>query len=262
MSASFISEEDYENPNLPDYVHPSSRVVAEQIIELWRQGKRTVLLKAQMQCGKTSVIRHICYLINVKTRFLELQLPDYDRVYVLNNIADNALRSQTRERLKGVMVFPDMNVDHSISRTYTPENQGNILDTIKRDRVLISDESHCGTEKYHAVATIMDMINNPLYGNPQIMEKNNTYLLLVSATQFAESGVNSADKAIVELVPTPGYFGIEDMLDEGNAVDNRGVEFLHHPADDYATFKESCMEFLDYYGIKKGFVFIRAQENN
>jgi hypothetical protein len=207
IMTSFISEADYDNPALPNYVHPSSRSVAEKIVQNWIDGKRMVVLKAQMQCGKTSVIRHVCYLLNVKGRHMDLKLPDYDRVYVLNNLVDNALREQTVDRLQGVVVMPSYNVNHSGGAPYDISGKGKYLSKLQENRVLISDESHWGTEKDGRVDTIMDYINNPLSGDLPIMEKSNVYLLLVSATPFAEIGLyTTADKVVVTLEPSDGEY--------------------------------------------------------
>lgn len=60
----FISMEDYENKDLPNYVHDNARELAMEIFNHFVRGTRIVVLRAQMQCGKTSVIRHLYYLLN------------------------------------------------------------------------------------------------------------------------------------------------------------------------------------------------------
>lgn len=210
----FISKEDYDNADLPNYVHDNAREVAMQIFNHFVRGTRIVVLRAQMQCGKTSVVRHLCYLLNVCEYYRALGLSSNDRVYVLNNISDNALRDQTRERLKGVMIYSDLNVNHAVSRMYSPANLSSVLETIKQDRLLISDESHYGTTRGGVVDQIMATTNSRLAGDIPAMRDNNTYLLLVSATPFAEIGLESvsdnisnglvAPKAIVTLKPAYG----------------------------------------------------------
>jgi hypothetical protein len=62
-----VSELEYERVDRDNYVHPIARKVAEEIVAEWAKpdGHRIVVLQASMQSGKTSVIRHICYLLNV-----------------------------------------------------------------------------------------------------------------------------------------------------------------------------------------------------
>jgi chloramphenicol 3-O-phosphotransferase len=86
-------------------------------------GHRMILLKAQMQAGKTGVIRHICYLLNVQKEYLNLKI-DEDNVHVLCNLSDNALVRQTRERLEGVMIFPAMNINHPAVSAFTKDGTG------------------------------------------------------------------------------------------------------------------------------------------
>lgn len=211
QKSSFVSATDYDNPKLPNYVHENARKVAQEIFDHFNRGTRVVVLRAQMQCGKTSVIRHLCYLLNVREYYRALGLSGNDRVYVLNNLSDNSLRDQTRERLKGVMILSGMNVNHAQSSIYKDDT---FLDKIKQDRLLISDESHYGTDSGSMVDKIMTMTNSRLAGDIPGMRANNTYLLLVSATPFAEIGLESipvavsnglcAPKAIVTLHPDPG----------------------------------------------------------
>ncbi len=64
------------------------------------------------------------------------------------------------------------------------------MEELIRDRVLICDESHYGTAVSKGdegrISRICDMISSPLWYDKKRMEDNNTYVLLISATPFAE----------------------------------------------------------------------------
>jgi hypothetical protein len=65
-----------------------------------------VLLSAQMKCGKTSVIQHLAYLINIlpyEEHAECLGLAGGSDVYVLSHLSDRSLTQQTQLRLAPFM---------------------------------------------------------------------------------------------------------------------------------------------------------------
>lgn len=182
-----ISKEDYDNPHGKDYVYSEARSIAEQILSEWKKsdGERMVLLKAQMQCGKTSIIRHLCYLLNVEGHCKALGLSD-DATFVLSHLNDNSLVQQTASRLEGVMIDPNYNVYHPAKRALKQNVAGNVLDALEKDRVLICDESHFGTGEEGRIDNLCRRINSPLWYDKASMKERNTFVLLISATPFAE----------------------------------------------------------------------------
>jgi hypothetical protein len=231
VNSVLIDDKEYEDRNGPNYVYPNQRLAAETIVNEWKKpdGHRMILLKAQMQAGKTGVIRHICYLLNKKGMDKVLKIEE-DNVHVMSNITDNALVQQTLERMKGVMWSPQYNVFHpktiSKSKSKKPSKKSSSeykkelhQKQLRQNRVLIMDESHYATEDSGQVATLLTEINSPLSYDIQKMRDNNVYLLLVSATPFAELGINTADKFIVSLEPAPTYYGVRNMIADGNIID-------------------------------------------
>lgn len=158
-------------------------------------------------------MRHLCYLINVLGEHEALGKDGIgnDSVYVLSQLNDNDLVDQTAERLQGVMIDPTFNVFHR-ARGLKKKNAGNILEDLSHNRVIICDESHYGTGQTGRIANIMTQIGSPMWYDRATMKKNNTYLLLVSATPFAEVGVNTEGKKIIDMVPGDEYFGVKQML--------------------------------------------------
>jgi hypothetical protein len=182
-----VSKEEYDDPNGQNYVHPEARKVAEQILAEWKKsgGERLVLLKAQMQCGKTSIIRHLCYLLNVEEHCHSLGLGN-DSTFVLSHLNDNSLVMQTAERLQGVMIDPQFNVFHPAKRALKSSSGGNVIDSLIKNRVLICDESHYGAGGEGRIDELFTRINSPLWYDKTGMEEHNTFVLLISATPFAE----------------------------------------------------------------------------
>ena len=217
----YISQEDYDNVKLPNYVYPEARQVAQEIFDLWLKGTRMVVLKAQMQCGKTSVIRHLCYLINALGLHNALGVED-DSIFVLNNIVDNSLREQTRSRLDGVMLMSSLNVNHASGSNYSLTGRSSIINDITTKTIMISDESHYGVEFRGQIDQFMDAINSPLLCDYKKMMAQNNYVLLVSATPFAETSLNTFKylrdnvlidyKAVVTLQPSEGKIIIIVLL--------------------------------------------------
>jgi len=186
-----ISVAEYDDIKNVNYVHADARKVAQDIFNEWmkKDGDRMILLKAQMQCGKTSIMRHLCYLINVKGHWKDLGLENYDSTFVLSHLNDNSLVLQTANRLEGVMIEPIYNVFHPSKRALNPKANENVINTLSRNRVLICDESHYGTGiggKADRISKLCKLINSPLWYDKKTMLECNTYVVLISATPFAE----------------------------------------------------------------------------
>jgi hypothetical protein len=148
-----------------------------------------VLLKALMQGGKTSVMRHLCCLINVKGGWEGLELQSNNSAFVLSHLNDNELVLQTVSRLEGVMIYPIYNVFHPSKHALNPKAKDNSIKTLSRNRVLICDESHYGTGiggKADRIHKLCELMNSPLWYDKKTMVKFNTYVVLISATPFAE----------------------------------------------------------------------------
>jgi hypothetical protein len=257
----WISDDEYEQQTLlngkpnPLYVHQNCRAAAEEILAEWKRkdGSRMVLLCSQMQSGKTSVMRHLAYLLNVKQECKALGL-ERDSVYILCNIAVNSLLKQTQDRMEGVMMDPKTNVAHPRCAAFAVD--GALQAKLSSDRVLIIDESHYGTAASGQIARVLIKYNSPLFNDQRKMVKHNLYVLLVSATPFAEMGFNTEHKKMVTL-KTAGtnYYGLKQMLDAKRIADASQVKMLHHEATT-ETFRLGLEMMVKTF--KAGFVFVRV----
>lgn len=234
--------------------HPIARKVAEEIVAEWAKpnGHRIVVLKAPMQSGKTSVIRHICYLLNVvDSRVHRDRLNiDADSVFLLNHLVDTDLKLQTINRMKGVMEFPDLNVFHSRDSKL---KQKSFLKALQSNRVILCDESHYGANDGGLIDRHLDAWNSPLDYDADRMNTFNTYLLLISATPFAETSINVKNKKVFSMPYGSEYYGLWDMIKAKNFIDHRTIPCLAHGAS--AELIETGFEKL--FRFKSGFVFVR-----
>jgi hypothetical protein len=176
----YISETAYNKTDKklnPSYVYPNARQVAEDVIAEWKKpnGHRMVVVKAEMQSGKTSVMRHLCYLLNVKGETTNLEV-DEENVHILSSIPDTDLWMQTRERMRGVMKFPEKNVHHSSRPIW--KNKDYQLKMMKK-RVLILDESHWGSAEGGRISKILKAGHSSYAYNWHEMKDSNTFVVFV-----------------------------------------------------------------------------------
>lgn len=253
-----VTDDEYDQQHLPDgrdnplFVHGNCRATAEAVLGKFQGGTRLVLLCSQMQSGKTSVMRHLAYLLNVQKQNKSLKI-DRDSMYVLINIADNTLLKQTQDRLEGVMTDTKMNVFHSASSNLADKSALGVR--LSNNRVLVIDESHYGTDVAGRIARTMINYNSPLYNNPKAMQKHNVYVMLVSATPFSELGFNTNRKDVVTLKTVgTNYYGLADMLREKRIVDTSTCAMLNHDATD-EHFRVGLTTVMGSF--TRGFIFIR-----
>lgn len=249
-----VGELEYEDVDHDNYVHPIARKVAEEIVAEWEKpgGHRVIVLKAPMQAGKTSVIRHICYLLNVVDSRVHRDKLNInpDSVFILNHLVDTELKLQTIRRMKGVIEFPDMNVLHSRDSKL---KQKSLVKALQSNRVILSDESHYGANDGGLIDRHLDAWNSPMEYDPDRMNTFNTFLLLVSATPFAETSTNTRNKKVFTMPYGSEYYGVWDIIKTKNFIDHRTIPCLTHDAS--AELIETGFEKL--FRFKSGFVFVR-----
>jgi hypothetical protein len=219
-----------------------------------------------MQSGKTSVMRHLCYLLNVKGETTNLEV-DEENVHILSSIPDTDLWMQTRERMRGVMKFLEKNVHHSSRPIW--KNKDYQLKMMKK-RVLILDESHWGSAEGGRISKILKAGHSSYAYNWHEMKDSNTFVVLVSATPFVEEYEcdDIAYKATFTLDTKPPYYGVKRMLELERVQDQCDDEMtelfetsLENGNKSYKTvgrlFKEKLKKIP-----KQGNGFIIIRENN
>jgi hypothetical protein len=277
-----IIPEEYNAPH-KNFVFENQRDVAKTIMEEWKKpkGQRVVLLKAQMQSGKTGVMRHLCYLTYVEEEYkalgLEKNIDSPYALHVMCNIVENKLRKQAENALKDVLPFGNEQVSHPASKFWwNTKKEGKkiikrlrkkVCEGMRENSILMIDESHFGTGVKGRIDKMLKKLNRAL-GNDfslENMRKKNVYLLIVSATPFAEEGDNTAQKRIVELIPVNKpdavpptvYYSVPRMLELDRIIDNR-FKFKPFQKKTAKDIGEELEKVLSELPKQNGFIFLRC----
>jgi hypothetical protein len=108
------------------------------------------------------------------------------------------------------------------------------------------------------------------------MKSHNTYVLMVSATPFAHLAKNNTRPKLCVFLGTipddpndpekPGYFGVRNMIANGNVIDNTSEEALKmFTSDTPVAIGEAVLNFLDVHLAPLdtgGFIIVRESTNS
>lgn len=190
--------------------HTNQREAASEVEMYFRDGKRHVILTAQMQSGKTGTFHNLIH------RMLSSELAK--RSVLLCGMSDTRLYEQARD---DALEYNEPLVDSgSLVVRYLQHFKSFNLPRTTRDILLILDESDRDSKVGSKLDHLLARAGIPINGNSDILEERNIYIVSVSATPFAEySDVvhkNSNTKPIVHLRPGTGYTGIKNNIERGN----------------------------------------------
>lgn len=127
--------------------------------------------------------------------------------------------------------------------------------TLSKNRVLIIDESHFGAVRDGRISKILEAINSPLTYDKDIMKAKNVYVLLVSATPFAELGINTANKKVETLDTSAYYFGVREMIAKQCIINSADLPIFK--CDTSKSIGNELEAMLNKLPKKNGFIFIR-----
>lgn len=182
----------------------SSRVTSSKIMKAY-ESLHYVLLAAPPQSGKTSV-----YLDVAKQGMGD----KWDKVILLCNMGDNALKEQTRMRFKDAGIDAEIMFRGEITGT-TKMSAMALLRRYAGRVLIIVDESHIGASRDQGIDTFFRKMgvaangdyDNNLYTESRVNVKR-PYILSVSATPYAEASVVDTNrKDIIFHKPGDGYIG-------------------------------------------------------
>lgn len=168
---------------------------AKQLKEKLDEGYKVVILKSEMQTGKTGVIE--CLLLD--------EYEDRKKALITTGLASLELYTQSSQRLKEaglVKKLSDLVKDHNAVKMISSKN----ID------LLIIDESHYGVgndSRLHKLFKLLDKFPN-------------LQIVFVSATPFEHSLL--ANYPVVTMDLPSNYFGITEMLQNPNFEDVRDWE--------------------------------------
>ena len=178
----------------------------EKVLAHWALGRRWVILCAQMQCGKTGVMRHIGWLLNRSPEAARLQkmlrIPrTSSAVTILQHLSDTQLLDQTQRDLQGV-VDPS-EIFHSARLN---GKNGYEQKLARRHKALLLDESHWGAGKDGRVDKAMEDAGMPMSVDLGEMSRKNFYVLSVSATPVSEGRPSLHQLNPTQYQPTPTQY--------------------------------------------------------
>jgi hypothetical protein len=190
--------------------HANQREAASEVEMYFRDGKRHVILTAQMQSGKTGTFHNLVHRMHTS------EMVRYS--VLLCGMSDTQLYEQARD---DALEYNEPLVDSGrVVVRYLQHFKNFNLPRTTRDILLILDESDRDSKVGSKLDHLLARAGIPINGNSDILEERNIYIVSVSATPFAEySDVvhkNSNAKPIVHLRPGTEYTGIKNNIERGN----------------------------------------------
>lgn len=175
--------------------HANQYIAAKHIVRAFRGGDIAyALLWAEVQSGKTGTFHCVAQMM------LERGL--IDRVYLLCGSNELTLYNQALED-RDTYATPSMEV---VFRQHFERTELNVERTL-----LIVDESHIDQSQGQMLSKFLGKYDLNLSGTLPVMLENETYILSVDATPYAEFAAHvhgrSLPKHVEMLTPGTGYFG-------------------------------------------------------
>ncbi|BCS83405.1 DEAD-like helicase [Cotonvirus japonicus] len=206
------------NVNKNDYHHKDNVIeCATKIMKKFRKNYEIVTV-AEMQSGKTEVMKRLIYLINNfndKLRNLGINISK-SNVYVVICASSVNLKSQHKIKLPEIKnnIFHLNDLNSIIKNTY--ENK-DLLTIMSDSSLIIFDECHCDIECEKTIDKFRKLLKS--------YSKNNSssyYKIGFSATPYEHivSGI-----PCVVMKPGPGYYGIGSMFELSSSSKKKPVLF-------------------------------------
>lgn len=202
-------------------IHTNQITAAQEITDAYRDGENYVVMRAQMQSGKTGAFMIVgAELIRSGhiERFVVISANnDADLKAQLKNPDDFWTKDYIRYLLDihGIDVYDALDLSGQIKSKFSCYCGSDLkkIHTVTEKTLFIWDESHHGQSKGQS----MDKFFKTLGLQPDGSRASNEHLMLsVSATPFSEIIDNDRmeqEKCVVTFLPGEGYFGVKQMME-------------------------------------------------
>lgn len=195
------------NPR-PKNPHPNQIVAADEIFKKFTSTRnRYVLLRADVQSGKTGTYQ---YLIR---KMLERGI--IDQAYILCGSHELELINQCRDDIKD---WHPERTNGEVTVLFRQHFENAKMNTHRT--LIVVDETHLVCDKDQTLSRFLQKHNLTMIGTMTEMIDNQTFILSVDATPFAELSAieheSSYPKAVVTLKNGADYFGIINYLKGGH----------------------------------------------
>jgi hypothetical protein len=208
-------------------VYENQYKAAIEILDYYLCGCQSVILAAQMQSGKTGVVRYLIHNILRTSNSFHIKSPD--QIFFICGMNDNDLRSQAIREFKNLL--PSKNILFSKQL----QNYGAFETNVA---LVIIDESHYAAEKNSQVDKFLKRVS--CYS---------PYILSVSATCMAEIATSKDnDRGIVYLKPGPDYYSVDELFER--KLIYQSVDITNN-MDGFAELVEDEYEFQMDRDLKK-----------
>jgi len=217
---------------------PNQIAAASNILSAFRAGTRCALLKALCQSGKTGTFQHLIKMM--------LDGGFITHAYIVCGSSETELRNQAHDdTLEYNAEYYNSDAITVIFHQDFKRTELNITDSL-----IIVDESHLVQTKDQKLHGFLGARGIKQNGDPTALYAQNAYLLSVDATPYAEEAAlihkeTPFPKAVIELMPGEGYFGLGDY---------KGLGRLHETFD-IAREPERFAALLD--SVPRKFVLMR-----
>ena len=176
---------------------PNQTSAAIELLTYFRSKMNACLLRADVQSGKTGT-----YQFLIRQMFAEGMI---DRAYILCGSHETELREQCNTDVKKWNLEYENRIQVIFRQDFHKYNM------VKQRKLIIVDETHLVCKKDQTLAAFLQRHGLTLGGSTEQMRKDDTYILSVDATPFAELSAmihkESASKGYVVLDNGDGYFG-------------------------------------------------------
>jgi len=229
-------------------IYDNQKATATKISYAFLAAYRYALLRANEQSGKTGTYHWLIQLM--------FTLNLIDQVYILCGSNDTELLSQCNkdkevhdeETRKKIKVLFRQDFERTKKGKKVP------FQMITTRTLIIIDESHLVQGRNQTLAKFLKRHKLSMAGTTPDMFANNTYMLSVDATPYAEESAiamsTCKDKFKITLPDGPGYFGIKQYFNAG----------LIRPTFDLVTGKSEFLALLE--NSPKKYIIVRTDEKN
>jgi len=277
-----VSKVYYEDDNgyvYPEQILASLMVIYNMILSIKDPTfSRYNILFAETQVGKTGTIGNIVFLLEYYEELRKYLKLEWDSSLVITPMSDVANKAQIKNDLVS-QAFNRKDKKCLLSKDvvlHNPDMSSNLHKDDKnqlKNGIIFMDESHLASYEYSANNKFLKK-NNILLNGFGNLEKNNSFLITISATPYEEFVGNLLYemKNVVRIIPGKGYKGIEYFYKNGliresfKLTDIDGIKHFH---EELKTFNYKHGYYLVRHGkvdikrlVPKGFKYITYYEKD
>ena len=232
---------------------------AKEIIELFHNTNESILL-AQMQSGKSDVIKRIIELFNNNKQYFADSLK-IENIFIIILASDTGLKQNSQSEFYNFISYDHiLHLDDvSLITEYliNPKkkfkifsNLKQIVSAIKTNCLIIIDEAHSDQE----VTSTIDNFRRALNIEFNNFTNNTIKMLNVSATAY-EHILTTMPKVI--LKPTSEYYGLRKMLENNKVFQSFDLTV----STEYTQFIDDLLDKLKLSILPKQYIIVRVQSD-